>query len=143
MQNIEILPPTKLRIYPHMFPHDIAIWERFLAKYAHEYDGFAYDTKVGSGTRPAAGTPENFRRMQSELSKYRIDAIGMKPGLIEIMEVKPRAAASALGQVVTYINLFVKEHAPNSRVVGAIVTDTEMPDMRDLTSDYGFNYYIV
>ena len=83
--------PVKLRRYPHMFPKDIAIWERFLDKYAEDYTGLSYDIKEGTGAELHPSTPEEYARMADILSKYRIDVVGFKNNLIEIIEVKQEA----------------------------------------------------
>lgn len=136
-------PPDLLLRYPHMFPLDIAIWERFIVAHAANYRGFDYDVKVGSGTKPVGSVGANYANMQRELSRYRIDVVAHRDNLIEVLEVKPNASASALGQVITYVNLFVKDYPKDIRVVGGIVTDREMPDIRALTVEMGMTYYIV
>lgn len=133
----------KLRKYPHMFPHDIDIWERFLEIYASEYTGFDYDVKVGTGVPAEEGTPENYARMQNILSKYRIDCVGYKASQIEIIEVKPEASTVAIGQIMTYVNLFKRDFSPTLPVVGVIVTDHEIPDIRHLTTEFKMDYYVV
>src|SRR3990172_4555096 len=121
-------PAEKLQWYPHMFPRDIEIWVRFLDKYAELYTGFDYDIKVGTGAPVKPGTPANYARMQGILSKYRIDAVGYSNSQIYIIEVKPEASTVALGQVVTYIELYKRDFNPSLPVKGMIVTDRELPD---------------
>ena len=133
----------KLVRYPHMFPLDIAIWERFLDNHGSDFDGFDYDTKVGSGTEPPSGVGDNYARMQQILSKYRIDVIGYKKGSIYIIEVKPNASAGALGQVDTYTELYKRDFNPSETVIGCLVTDRELPDMKYLTESKGMEYYVV
>lgn len=135
--------PELLAKYPHMFPLDIAIWERFLVSYGDEFINFSYDVKVGSGTPVAPGTPENYARMQEILSKYRIDAVGFRNNEIDIIEVKPDAGTIAIGQVVAYVNLYKRDFRPTVPVKGVIVTNRELPDMKNLTKQLGFSYYIV
>src|SRR5574342_442583 len=89
----------KLHKYPHMFALDIAIWDRFLDRFGDEFLGVDYDVKVGSGTEPVEGLGEEYRRMQGILSKYRIDAVGYTRNTICIIEVKPNARTTALGQI--------------------------------------------
>ncbi len=135
--------PKKLHRYPHMFPGDIAIWERFLEKHAEEYTGFSYDIKVGKGAKLPSSTPEEYARMADILSKYRIDVVGFKPGLIEIIEVKPEASTVAIGQVMSYVELYKRDFKPTLPVIGAIVTDRFIPDINYLTKLNNINYYIV
>lgn len=143
MNEKALQPPEKLLRYPHMFPLDIAIWERFLDEYGLLYKGFKYDVKVGRGTDPIGKVPEHYARMQRELSRYRIDAVGLREDRIEVLEVKPNASAGALGQVITYLQLFVKDYPQDLPVVGGIVTDRVRPDMEDLCNDNQLLYYVV
>lgn len=136
-------PAEKLTKYPHMFPEDIAIWERFLEDFAKDYIGFDYDTKVGQGTQPLRYTPPKYGRMQDILSKYRIDVVGYKTSLIEIIEVKPMASSSAIGQVTTYVELYKRDFSPSLPVKGAIVTDWYIDDIDDLTNKLGIDYYVL
>jgi hypothetical protein len=133
----------KLFRYPHMFPLDIAIWERFLEGYADLYTGFDYDIKVGTGAVVPEEWEDNYKRMAEVLSKYRIDVVGHKPGRLEIIEVKPEASTVAIGQIVTYMELYRRDFSPSDTLVGVIVTDREVGDIRLLTEKLGFDYYIV
>jgi hypothetical protein len=136
-------PADKLQKYPHFFPRDIAIWERFLSSYSTQFRGFDYDIKVGTGTPPVAGLGSEYIRMQAILSKYRIDAVGYTDTAIYIIEVKPAAGTIALGQIELYTRLYVRDYKPTRKVIGMIVTDQELPDMRQVCLERGHAYYIV
>ena len=143
MDGQPTFPAEKLTRYPHMFPLDIAIWERFLDEHGSDFTGFDYDTKVGSGTKSPDDFGDNYRRMQEILSKYRIDVVGYKSDAIWIIETKPEAGTVAIGQVETYTRLYTRDFKPSKKVVGCIVTDRELPDMRYLCQQKGFEYFIV
>jgi len=133
----------RLSHYPHMFPLDIEIWERFLDKHGSIYTGFDYDVKVGLGAPPLPDMSENFARMQDTLSKFRIDVVGYDSSFIYIIEVKPEASTVAIGQIVSYLNLYERDFSPTLPLRGVIVTDRELPDIRYLTSEYNIDYYVV
>lgn len=135
--------PEQLHKYPHMFPRDIGIWDRFLAQNGGNYSGFDYDLKVGSGRDYSAEPDKMLRRGAFTNSKKRIDAIGYQPHQITIFEVKPDATASAIGQALAYCRLYEKEFAPEIKCIPAIVTDSEIPDTRRLTKDMEVLYFIV
>lgn len=135
--------PTKLFRYPHMFPLDIAIWERFIDSPYNDFLGFDYDVKVGSGTTAPSGVGDNYKRMQEILSKYRIDCVGHKPGEIWIIEVKPEAGTIAIGQIEAYTRLYKRDFNPAEKIIGCIVTNRTLPDMDWLTKEKGIEYYIV
>ena len=129
--------------YPHMFPHDISIWERFLDTNGAEYILFDYDIKVGTGVPAEPSLPENYIHMQDTLSKLRIDCVGFRASSIDIIEVKPNASISAIGQLMSYVELYKRDFQPSAPVRGVLVTDRELPDIKHLTEAHGFGYYIV
>ena len=126
-----------------MFAGDIGIWERFLEKFPEMYKFIQYDVKVGSGTKPVEGGKDAYARDQDILSTYRIDAVGTLDGQIDIIEVKPQASTIAIGQVVTYAELYIRDFKPTEKVIPTIVTDYEVPDIRYLTRRLGVDYYVV
>ena len=136
-------PAVKLFKYPHMFPLDIAIWERFIDYYGSFYDGFDYDVKIGTGSVPGPETPENYARMETILSKYRIDAVGHNKGTLEIIEVKPEASTVAIGQIITYVELYIRDLKPTLPIVGHIISNHIVGDMEYLTKKYGIIYTII
>ena len=136
-------PPTKLRKYPHMFALDITIWERFIDAHAGDFDGFDYDIKVGSGTKAPESFGDNYKRMVEILSKYRIDAVGFKSDAIHIIEVKPEAGTIAIGQIALYSRLYKRDFNPSRRIVGTIVTDRELPDIKFFTEEQGIELFVM
>ena len=126
-----------------MFALDIAIWERFLDDHAADFDGFDYDVKVGSGTEAPESFGDNYKRMVEILSKYRIDAIGYTRNAIHIIEVKPEAATIAIGQIALYSRLYKRDFNPSRRIVGTIVTDRELPDIKFFTEEKGIELHIM
>ena len=143
MNNGGEFEPTKLRKYPHMFPLDIPIWERFIDLFGSDFLSVDYDVKVGSGTEPIEGLGDIYARMQSILSKYRIDVVGYRSDAIWIIETKPEAGTVAIGQIEAYTNLYKRDFKPSVPVIGCIITDRELPDMSYLTKAKGIEYYIV
>lgn len=129
--------------YPHMFPRDVEIWERFLQSFESDYAQFKYDIKVGVGTKDIEGRDDVYARAQEILSKYRIDAVGFKINERHIIEVKPQATTSGIGQVMVYKELYERDFDPSLPVIPMIVTDYEMPDMRYLTRQLGIQYIVV
>jgi len=131
------MPPRfeykKLYYYPHLKPADIAIWERFIDKYPEAYNWCEYDVWVGSGpTFDTIVNPETGGDAKG-LYKLKIDVVGHKNGAIDLIEVKPRARLSALGQIRGYLALYVRDIKPNVTPRAVIITDQLMPDMPDLT----------
>jgi len=132
------LPAEKLRKYPHMMPNDILIWERFLTQFPVRFDGFDYDIRVGKGRIPAETEPQWKIDLALALTRFRIDAIGWNDGKPTIIEVKPYAGLSALGQLLGYLYFWNKEHMDNRTSRLLCVTDKSTEDVRFL-----FGYYNV
>lgn len=129
--------------YPRMSSEDTEIWKRFLLAYAKQYQSFDYDLKVGDGVLPDLPLEPIYLKDFQELTKKRIDAVGYSPDGVTIFEVKPRAGTSALGQLLTYKQLFVKTY-PGVQIkdlclVCALATDEEI----QLYKQYGISVVIL
>lgn len=129
--------------FPRMSSEDVIIWKKFLELYGKNYSSFDYDFKVGSGTDPGTEVPEEFRFDFIELSKKRIDAIGYQSDGVTIFEVKPRAGTQALGQLISYKNLYAKNFPENRIKEVAVVCNFITPEEISLYSDYNINNYVI
>ena len=123
-------PYKLLSKYPHLRPEDVAIWKTFLSTRPDFYDSVDYDLKVGRGRDYSEIPKDEFRADMEYLSKKRIDVVGYKDNEIHIIELKPRAGFSAVGQVLGYAKLFEKTAPKGKRIVPVVITDKEIPDVR-------------
>lgn len=139
----ETFPFEKRYWYPHMMPYDVAIWERFIEKYPDAYDFVSYDVKVGSG--PAHDTVVNPETGGDSINLYKrkIDVVGYKGERIDIIELKPRAGSSALGQVAGYGVLYKKDYTPPTEPNLVVITDQLGTDMDTLSSSMGVKLIVV
>lgn len=128
--------------YPHMMPYDVAIWERFIEKNPDAYDFVSYDVKVGS--TPAFDTVVNQDTggHADNLYKRKIDVVGYKGDSIDIIELKPKAGTSAIGQVKGYTKLYTREYTPPVEVGAVLITDQMLPDMEFLSREEGVRLVI-
>lgn len=126
-----------------MSNEDTQLWTRFLQKYASDYDSFDYDFAVGTGEDPGSSVPENFRKDYLDLTKKRIDAVGYKGTDITIFEVKPRAGTTALGQLLTYFELFRRTNPSVTHLSMAVVTELINTEERDLYTLRGIKIFVV
>lgn len=129
--------------YPHLKPLDTAIWERFLEKYPEAYTHVMYDLAVGEGAPIAPGEEENLAHMQKTLTQRKIDVVGFAPGKLDIIELKPAAGPSALGQVNSYVALYKRDRDPTSDPQAVIITDRLLPDMQMLANEAGVKLIVV
>jgi len=129
--------PRLLRKYPHLSTEDIPVWERFLKANPDFYESVAYDVHVGTGSIPPAHLDETTKSMWTRLTQKRIDIVGRRPDKIDIIEVKPILRPSALGQVLTYKNLYEKQFSPEHPTRAVILFELSQPDMIATAEDMG------
>lgn len=132
--------PDKLRAYPHMMVGDVRIWDVFLDTVSHGFDRFQYDVHVGEGLTPSPNWEEIVVSMAMALTEKRIDVVGWNKNVPTIIEVKPFASLSAVGQVLCYRELFRVRFPQEVSPLLMIVTDQAMPDMAYLTTHFGIIY---
>ena len=129
--------------YPHMLSEDVAIWERFLEKYGGVYDSLTYDVHVGEGLRDLEGVTDEVKYASMELLLKRIDVVGKLGAETHIIEVKPDAGISAIGQVFCYEVLYRRDFKVSGPIRKVIVTDRLWPDHEFLFNEFGILYYVV
>jgi len=122
---------------------DIPVWEKFLEEYANAYESFDYDVRVGEGEAPLPTLEPKYKEMARALTQKRIDAIGYREKEIWIFEVKPRAAISALGQIIAYAELYTRANPTTDFIIPAIVCTSIDSDIRKLMEDIKIQIFIV
>jgi hypothetical protein len=126
-----------------MLPADVAVWERFLKLYPHMFDSFDYDVHVGGDVERKEEWSDETFKMWSAISSKRIDVVGYKEGEVWIIEVKPEAGLTALGQLVGYKQLYIRDFKPVVKVECALVCFNMAPEERELLETQGFHYFVV
>jgi hypothetical protein len=126
-----------------MLPADVAVWNRFLDRYGHEYSGFRYDVHVGGEIEKISKWTDKVVNMSSWLASKRIDAVGYRPGVTVIFEVKPEAGVTAVGQLITYRMLYLEKYPSVGEVKCALVCSNVLPDERRVLEAQGFTVYVV
>lgn len=129
--------------YPHMKPRDIEIWERFIAKYPDAYEKCQYDFSVGDVPPFIASASSREGQAMGELYKLKIDVLGYKGGTIDLIEVKPDAGASSIGQLLGYVELYKRDVNPTQAIRPVIVTNTLRTNMDFLTQQQGVTLFVV
>jgi len=151
--------------FPGMAPREVIIFRAWLALHQTEYDRFDYNVRVGNGTDPGEQYPAIYRQQYIENTQKRIDAIGWKnvpenlralPANDEsagrvansgasptIIEVKDRATASCMSQILTYKALwpFTFLHTPPPKLL--LVTNRVAADMPLVLDASGITLEIV
>lgn len=123
--------------YTHMSVADRAIWERYVAKFPNAYKSVQYDFRVGD---PPPFNPlgnDGADLNQDALYRLRIDVVGSTGTSIDIIELKPNAGPSTIGQVKGYKTLYVRDEQPTRQVGMLIITDKIQPNMKFLCEQEG------
>jgi hypothetical protein len=131
----------KNRLYPHLLPDDIPVWERWLTLHASEYDSFNYDVHVGDGRDPGPDFPDNIRQMAVRLSQRRIDVVAHHPAGVAIFEVTREAGAKAIGQILLYPVLYKLDYPHTAILFSAIICERLQDDIRPAIAAHSIHVY--
>lgn len=123
--------------FRHMSMADVAVWRDALRSGQLPTDDWDYDVKVGAkaGVPLDAGPVD--KAMWETLTRKRIDAVGVTRDEVWIVEVKPVASMSALGQVLTYAWHWAREHGDKKAVRPVIVAGRIDVDVEPVAALYG------
>lgn len=123
--------------YPHMRIEDKTIWERFIDKNPGFFDKVEYDVHVGSKPEFSTVVTEFTGGDVGNIYQKKIDVVGYKGDKIYIVELKPRADARSLGQVLGYKSLYLRDIDSTASCIPMVITDFIGLDMHDLAGELG------
>ena len=129
---VEIGPgqqPVVMPHYPHMLREDTEVWTRFLESGFIKIKEVWYDVRVGLPVFLGLGADVRDKRIAAGLTRKRIDAVAAVGGGLWIIELKPYANMYAVGQILTYTRLFVKEYVTHGQVVSVIICNDYDKDL--------------
>jgi len=129
-------PVVKAR-YPHMLREDQVVWAAFIEKNELVFDEVWYDVHVGRQMDVPEGSPEWMAAVAAGVSRKRIDVVARLGDVTFIIEVKPIANTTAVGQAATYMNLFVKEFRITGPVSAMVISATVDVDVLDTLREMG------
>lgn len=126
-----------------MSPADTIIWNRFLEQYPQAYDSVQYDFHIGDAPPFNTLMDDDTDKNQDKLYRFRIDAVGRVGSSVDIIEIKPNARLTALGEVENYKMLYERDEEPLGKVNMVIITDKEMTNMDYLCKQKGITLLVV
>ena len=115
--------------YPHMLGEDTAVWSTFLESGDFEIREVWYDVHVGQPVLSTLGPDSMQQRIADGITRKRIDCVAIVGNIYWIIEVKPIAQHFAIGQVLVYEGLFVREYEPALETWPVIVCNTVDEDV--------------
>lgn len=125
--------PTK---YPHLLPEDAQLWNDYQELYKPDHCTFMYDVAVGPGRDPGDTFDDNIRQMALQLSKRRLDVVGIRPDSVEIFELTQSAGLKAAGQAIVYPHWLIATWEITTPVTTTIICRNCQPDIVDVLIRY-------
>ena len=122
--------------YKHMLPHEIKIWDAFIETFGPPGSEVIYDVHLGEGAPIKAEWPEWMKRDVKALSRHRADVVIARPNEVVIIEVKSIAGMGAVGQLLGYEALWLKEHGTERPVHLLCVCERVEADMETVFAFY-------
>jgi len=95
--------------YPHMLKEDVPVWELFLERNPNLFERIYYDVRVGGVYPGPEYGEEKWRYMYWQNTAKRLDALGEFKNEIWIIEVGARPGLRAVGQLNTYLALWLED----------------------------------
>jgi len=122
--------------YPAMLTTESGIWSEWQAANPGFFDALEYNVRVGKGFDPGPGVEDFARRAAIMNTQLRLDIVARKGADWWIVEVKRRAGAPAVGQLLQYEILF-EETYPTARPIKlGMVTDTAKMGLSKMCDRY-------
>lgn len=122
---------------PHMSSGDYFIWQRYLPLHREEYKAFYYDVRLIPDMEIPEDVAPELARMWRFNNAKRIDALGITPTEVRIIEVRVNAGAGALGAIEMYLDLWQQNPPLPLPVRGIIMTERPDPTMADMAKRRG------
>lgn len=122
--------------YPHMLPAEVRRWDAFLALHGMPVGTVSYDVHLGEGAPIDPAWPGWMAAMVKTLSTHRVDVLIERPDEVVIVEVKGVAGMGAVGQLVGYEALWMKERGTDRPVRLLLVCERVEADMLSVFAWY-------
>ena len=138
----QALQADRLRL-PGMLPPEVLTWKAWLALHEAQYDSFDYSQRVAPGYDLGPAWPDNVRTIAVTNSQNRIDVGTWQGKLATLIEVKDRAGASALGQLLTYCPLWSAQHTDLPRAQMLLVSNRIQPGIDAAAARHGVKVEVI
>jgi hypothetical protein len=135
--------PLVMAWFPHMLPEDRVVWARFLTAGRVRPERIWYDVHVGVAVPVPSDLPEEIRRVSLAVTRKRIDLVCLVGGRYWVVEVKPYASFTALGQILGYARLLSAEYEVPGPVDPVVVCSAVDADLVDDFQRFGVSLEVV
>jgi hypothetical protein len=110
--------------FPGLLPEETLVLRAWLVLHESEYDRFDYNMRIGQGIDPGPAYTPEVRKQNIDNTQLRIDAVAFKGQQATIIEVKRRATASNVGQLLTYDSVWRKQFTGQPSPILRLVVNT-------------------
>jgi len=119
-----------------MLPVEVRRWDAFIAQHGLPEGRISYDVHLGDGAVTDPAWPAWMAAMVRALSTHRVDVLVERPDEVIIVEVKGIAGMGAVGQLLGYEALWLRDRGTERPVRLLLVCERMEADMRGV-----FDYY--
>lgn len=131
------------RKYPRMAQTESDVTRAWIRKFGRDYDDLFFQVPLGQGRTARDDDPAYLQQLALDLSRQRADIIAWHGNAVDIIEAKDRATAGAMGQLLSYRSLWLKEH-PETPVARLLVIAREVSlDVMHVYRENGIEFEIV
>lgn len=123
--------------FRHMSSADVPVWDAWWKQMHSPIATPEYDVTVGSNGLSAGDVPCEYAAMWKTLRQKRIDVVLHWEASTWIVEVKPTANMSALGQVLAYAYLWAEKHPDKEKPRPVVVCRYADPDLAGVYHQLG------
>lgn len=127
----------KMSEYPHMLKRDAEIWHRFIEQNPGKFLHCIYDLHVGDGAPIEDDTPPRDAYAWKRVTQWRADVAAWDGNALYMIEVKPNAKASAIGQALGYKILYLDNNKTGIKVVPVVLTDNAFGETEKFAAAVG------
>jgi hypothetical protein len=120
-----------------MLKEDYPVWESFLKQNLELFERVYYDVRVGGVVSTDPGIPEKDKQMFYDNTAKRIDVLAETKDELWIIEVAARPGLRAVGQLQTYLALWMEDPAILKTTKAVLVCQSIDADMERSLTFYG------
>lgn len=136
-------PPIPQRQLLHMRTGEITLFRRFEDMDPLASPRYDFDVHLGNGMPLDPSWPPWLQAMARRLTQKRVDVVAHTKEAVWILEIKPRAGPSAVGQLMVYLSLYVHQFPSRTPVVVGIIADRNSYDMFAVYEALGIRLFLV
>lgn len=126
-----------------MLSTDIPVWYRFLEKWGSLFTALYYDVLLGGPFLSPKQELDSYWRMWRANVSKRADAIAELENEVWIIEVAKRPGLRAIGQLMTYINLWIEDPKIEKLEIPVLVCEELDTDLISSAARYGMRTYVM